>query len=365
MRIAIDARMILHSGIGTYTKNLLTNIFDIDKSNAYILLGKKEALSKYAQKPNVFIKEFHSPIYGVIEQVIEPLKLWNVEFLHCPHYNIPVIYEGEMIVTVHDLIHLIFPQFLESRAAYFYARSLFNLMAIRAKKIIAVSENTKIDIVNYLGVKKDKVVVIYNGVSEIFKKPASQEEREKLRRKLNLHEKYILNVSNMKKHKNIETLIEAYSKLRKKGIEQRLLLVGGKKERIGELKIYAEQFNVDKDIVFLQNINFKELPLLYQICDIFVFPSLYEGFGLPLVEAMASRVPVVTSNVSSMPEVVGNAGITVEPKNADSLAEAIEKVISDSKLREDMIKMGIKQIEKFNWQDTARKTLDVYKREFI
>ena len=365
MRIAIDARMILHSGIGTYTRNLVTNIFDIDKTNTYTLLGREKDLSKYAKEPNVSITEFHSPIYSISEQVIEPLKLWNVEFLHCPHYNIPVIYEGEMIVTVHDLIHLIFPQFLKSRAAYFYARSLFKLMAVRSKKIIAVSENTKADIVNYLGVKEDKVVVIYNGVSEIFKKDASQEECEKLRYKLNLHAKYILNVSNMKKHKNIETLIEAYSKLRKKGIEQKLLLVGGKEERIKELRIYAEQFNLNEDIVSLQNIDFEDLPLLYQICDVFVFPSLYEGFGLPLVEAMASRVPIVTSNVSSMPEVVGNAGITVEPSNVDSLAEAIEKVISDSKLRENMIKTGIKQIEKFNWQDTARKTLDVYKREFI
>ncbi|MFH1905188.1 MAG: glycosyltransferase family 1 protein [bacterium] len=365
MRIAIDARMILHSGIGTYTKNLLTNILDIDKSNTYILLGKKEALSKYTQRPNVSIKEFSSPIYGVSEQVVEPLKLWNVEFLHCPHYNIPVIYEGEMIVTVHDLIHLIFPQFLKSRAAYFYAKSLFKLMAIRAKKIIAVSESTKADIVNYLGVKEDKVIVIYNGVSEIFKKDASQEECEKLRHKLNLHAKYILNVSNMKAHKNIETLIEAYSKLREKGIEQKLLLVGGEKERVEELQIYSEQFNVAEDVICIQNIDFEDLPPLYQICDVFVFPSLYEGFGLPLVEAMASRVPVVTSNVSSMPEVVGNAGITVEPNDVDSLAKAIEKIISDSKLRENMIKMGIKQIEKFNWQDTARKTLDVYKREFV
>ena len=157
----------------------------------------------------------------------------------------------------------------------------------------------------------------------------------------------------------------AYSKLRKKGIEQKLLLAGGKKERVEELRIYAEQFNVAGDIIFIQNIDFEDLPTLYQICDVFVFPSLYEGFGLPLVEAMASRVPVVTSNVSSMPEVVGNAGITIEPKDADSLAEAIEKVISDSKLRENMIKMGIKQIEKFNWRDTAKKTLEVYKREFV
>ena len=365
MRIAIDARMILHSGIGTYTRNLVANILDIDKTNTYTLLGREKELSKYAQKPNVFIKEFHSPIYSISEQVIEPLKLWNTEFLHCPHYNIPVIYEGEMIVTVHDLIHLLFPQFLKHKAAYFYAKSLFKLMTIRAKEIIAVSENTKADIVNYLGVKEDKVVVIYNGVSEIFRKDASQEECEKLRDKLNLHARYILNVSNMKMHKNIEILIKAYSKLRKKGIEQKLLLVGGEKERIRELQVYADQFNVTKDIIFLQNIDFEDLPLLYRICDVFVFPSLYEGFGLPLVEAMASRVPVVTSNVSSMPEVVGNAGITIEPSDADSLAEAIEKVISDSNMRENMIKMGIKQIEKFNWQNTARKTLDVYKREFV
>ncbi len=365
MNIAIDARMILHSGIGTYTRNLVTNILDIDKSNTYILLGKKEELSKYAKKRNVCVKEFHSPIYSISEQAIEPLKLWNTEFLHCPHYNIPVIYEGEMIVTVHDLIHLIFPQFLKHRAAYFYAKSLFKLMAIRTKKIIAVSENTKADIVNYLGVKEDKVVVIYNGVSEIFKKDAPQEECAKLRHKLNLHAKYILNVSNMKKHKNIEILIEAYSKLRKKGIEQKLLLVGGKKERVEELQIYAEQLNVAEDVISLQNIDFEDLPLLYKICDVFVFPSLYEGFGLPLVEAMASRVPIVTSNVSSMPEVVGNAGITVEPNDADSLAEAIEKIISDSKLRENMIKIGIKQIEKFKWQNTAKKTLEVYKEEFV
>ena len=357
--------MILHSGIGTYTRNLVTNLFDIDKTNTYTLLGREKALSKYVQKPNVSITEFHSPIYSISEQVIEPLKLWDVEFLHCPHYNIPVIYEGEMIVTVHDLIHLIFPQFLKHRAAYFYAKSLFKLMAIRSKKIIAVSENTKADIVNYLGVKEDKVVVIYNGVSEIFKKDASKEECEKLRHKLNLHAKYILNISNMKAHKNIETLIEAYSKLRKKGIEQKLLLAGGKKERVKELQVYAEQFNVAEDIIFIQNIDFEDLPVLYRICDVFVFPSLYEGFGLPLVEAMASGVPVVTSNVSSMPEVVGNAGITIEPSNADSLAEAIEKVISDNKLRENMIKTGIKQVEKFNWRNTAKKTLEVYEKEFV
>ncbi|MCK5595101.1 glycosyltransferase family 4 protein [bacterium] len=365
MNIAIDARMILHSGIGTYTRNLITNILDIDKVNTYTLLGREKELSKYAQKPNVSVKKFHSPIYGITEQVIEPLKLWNTEFLHCPHYNIPVVYEGEMIVTVHDLIHLIFPQFLKNKAAYFYAKSLFKLMTVRAKKIIAVSESTKADIVNYLGVKEDNIVVIYNGVSEIFKKDASQEEREKLRDKLNLRAKYILNISNMKAHKNIEVLIEAYSKLGKKGIEQKLLLVGGGKERVEELQIHAEKFNIAEDVVFLQNIDFEDLPVLYRICDVFVFPSLYEGFGLPLVEAMASKVPVVTSNVSSMPEVVGNAGITAEMNSADSLAEVIEKVIFDSRLREDMINAGIKQIEKFNWQNTTKKTLEIYEKEFV
>ncbi|MCB4792729.1 MAG: glycosyltransferase family 4 protein [Elusimicrobia bacterium] len=354
MKIGIDARMIDNSGIGTYIKLLLKHIKDFDK-NEYLLFGDPAKLNHFGIKTI----EAKFPIYSITEQLKLPGMIENskVDIFHEPHYNIPYFYSGKMVVSIHDLIHILFPQFLSSRAAYYYAKFFLASACEKSQRIMTISENTKNDIIKHFRVEPSKIKVIYIGINPVFK--PSLELAKEVREKIG---KYILYVGALRPHKNVHTLVEAFNRLKKKNeISHKLVLVGnGKKDYIVKIQKMIAAYSIENSVLMPEVLNQEELRKYYCGADVFVFPSLYEGFGLPPLEAMASGCPVITSNSSSMPEVVGDAGIMTDAQDIDRLSNAIYKVISDEGLRKKMIEKGIARSKIFSYEKTVRETVNIY-----
>jgi glycosyltransferase involved in cell wall biosynthesis len=226
----------------------------------------------------------------------------------------------------------------------------------KASRIIAVSYNTRNDLIKYLKIPEDRIVVIYNGVDHNIFKPYN----------IKLHDRpYILYVGSERPRKNLSRLFEAFSKLKSEFPQLKLVKVGAcgrfKKYRT-DLEAKLNSLGITQDVIFVEHTPEIDLARYYSSAALLAYPSLYEGFGLPPLEAMACGCPVVTSNNSSLPEVVGDAGIMVNPYNTNSLAEAMMRVLSNQELRENMIRKGLEQSAKFSWEETARQTLEVYNK---
>lgn len=350
-KVAVDARMIKMSGIGVYIQKLMENgCYDV-------ALGKKEEIEPISK--DVKIIDYNSPIYGIKEQLKFPyrkLKKEHIDILHIPHYNIPIFYRGKMIVTIHDLTHLIYPEFLPNKFAYFYAKFMLWIATKKATKIITVSENTKKDILKFFKVDPEKIKVIYNGIGEEFVEK-ERNEIDYLYEKFNIprNKKLLMYVGNLKPHKNLERLLEAYSKIDNID-ETSLLLVGKAFANYNVLEEKEEKLKIKENVIHTGIVTQKELVDLYNLVDLFVFPSLYEGFGLPVLESLACGTPVICSNTSSLPEVGGNEVTYIDPLDIDDIKEKIEKQIIYSKKE-----MNYKWLDKFNWQKSAEYTTNLFK----
>jgi len=354
--IYLDARMIESSGIGTYIKNLSskTNIYDF-------YLGVHSTLIKYF--PENRLIGYNSNIYGVKEQIKFPYNRINKgSILHCPHYNIPILYNGKLIVTIHDITHILFPEYLPNKLAWYYSKFMITLATKKADKILTVSKNTKKDLVKYFNINPRKVIVTYNGISESFKivdKLYYKYLYDKY--KIKQHKKIILYVGNKKPHKNLETLLKAFykSKFKKNSL---LIFVGKDFDNYKNLNILSRKLKLDDYIIHTGIITDKELVYFYNLADLFVFPSLYEGFGLPPLEAMACGTPVVSSNTSSMPEILGDAAYFVNPKSVDELKNAIDEVLDNYELRDKLIKKGLERVKLFTWDRCINRTRKIFNR---
>lgn len=343
MKIGFDARMIFHSGIGTYIRgilNILTSMENLD----FTLFGNLSKIADYPAKK--VLADF--PIYSIREQLFFPqiLRKHSLELLHVPHYNVPLGYKGNMVVTIHDLIHLRYPP---SRAAYIYARLMFESVCKRAKIIIAVSNNTKKDIVKLLGVDERKIRVIYEGLGNKFDQSHTNMEQS------NSDSGYILYIGNIKPTKNIFTLVKAFL-IAKQNFPEMRLVIAGKNFMSKETK----QYQNCPEIQFLGEVPHQEIEKLYKNAKIFIFPSFYEGFGLPPLEAMAYGIPVICSNSSSLPEVVGDAAMLFDPQNVNELSGLIVALWKDKEKRKTLSMKGIEQVKKFSWKNCAEQTARVY-----
>ena len=341
-RCAIDARMIEESGIGTYIRMML-------RTGKYaVALGSKEKIRKYDEDIDVI--SFTEKIYGVREQVRYPykeLKKRGVTVLHAPHYNIPIFWSGKLIVTIHDLIHLKFPQYLPNKAAYVYAWGMMKYACLRANKIFTVSKFTKQDMIKTLHTKEDKIEITYNTIEECFKKK-EDEEVKYLRSKYGISQnsRIILYVGNIKPHKNVKALIEAFSGLQKEEIS--LVLVGRSFNKTTEDRLLQNCSRNRERIILTGSVPKNELVDWYNLADVFVFPSLYEGFGIPPLEAMACGTPVVCSSATSMPEIVKDAAVMVNATDINSIREGIKDVLHmNSKEQNNLIEKGYRRAECF------------------
>jgi alpha-1,3-rhamnosyl/mannosyltransferase len=287
------------------------------------------------------------------------LRRLGADLYHSPYYLMPYWPGVPTVLTVYDLIPLLFPQYVSLRARWLF-RWTIALSQFVATSIIAISRTTSGDLQTILGVKSDKVTVIPLAPDPAFY-PRSPTETEPVRRQYGLPESFVLYVGSNKPHKNLAGLVEAWSYLTFHVSRFTLLIAGVWDPRYPQPRLLAERLGL-QNIRWLGPVPEADLPALYSMADLFVFPSLYEGFGLPVLEAMACGVPVVCSNTSSLPEVAGDAALLVDPTDIRALAAAMERALTDEHLRAEMRARGLERARRFTWEEAARRTLDVYRR---
>jgi glycosyltransferase involved in cell wall biosynthesis len=306
------------------------------------------------------------------EQVVQPfaLRKERVDLLHALAFVTPLLSPCPSVITVYDLSFLLYPESFK-RFKRFYLGLFTRLSVRRARRIIAISKSTKHDVVRLLGVSPEKVDVVYCGIDQAFR-PLPEDQVASFRSKRGLPERFILFVGTIEPRKNVTRLIEAYADLRFAIRDLRLVIGGAKGWFYEDVFARVEELGLEGEVMFPGYIPVSELPLWYNAAELFVYPSLYEGFGLPPLEAMACGTPVVTANTSSLPEVVGeapgtgsqghSAGLTVDPLDVAGLAEAMRRVLGDEALRQEMRKRGLQRAKGFSWTKTAQETVQVYQR---
>ncbi len=364
MRIAIDARKLRDFGIGTYIRNILIELSRLDQSTEYVVLCRPDDV----ESGEVLGRNFRmvpepAPTYSLAEQIRIPISLWRegVRLVHEPHYVLPPAIRCRSVVTIHDCIHLLFPQYLPGRLAYVYAKGSMWSATRKADRILTVSEASKRDILRFFDVPPDKVSVIHNGIDERFLGAADTKRMDLVRQRYQLDHPFILYVGNIKPHKNIERLIDAFGRARGGGPENlKLIIIGDELSKYPALRQAVHRHRLDKYVRFLGFQPHETLAAFYRLARAFVFPSLYEGFGLPPLEAMACGTPVVTSNVSSLPEIAGGAALLVDPHDTDAIAEGIRRAVNDEALRADLIARGLARAREFSWAQSVAKIHRIY-----
>ena len=364
MRIAIDARKLHDFGIGTYIRNVLRGLAGVDRQTEFIVLCRPADADAIGEIGANFraVPETARP-YSVGEQVRIPICLVRerAHLLHEPHYVLPPATRCRSVVTIHDCIHLMFPQYLPGRLAHAYARAAMWTAVHKADRILTVSDASKRDILRYFDIAPDKVSVIYNAIDERFLAPPDEERMDLIRQRYQLTHPFILYVGNIKPHKNLERLIDAFGRVRTNGLEDlRLVIIGDEISKYPPLRQSVHRHRLDKHVRFLGFQPYETLAAFYRLARVFVFPSLYEGFGLPPLEAMACGTPVVTSNVSSLPEVAGGAAILVDPYEPASVAEGITRAVTDESLRGELVTRGLARARDFSWAQAATSIHRIY-----
>lgn len=376
MRIAIDARWLTKSsgGIVTYLLNLLTYLPKIDEENTYFILYNKEQswkeIAQMTSSPSnfSFIRCCAEP-YSFREQLELPciLKKYRCEILHSPHFMVPLTpLPTKFIITIHDLIPLKFRRFLpaSSKVRRFFGvyRFLLKRLAHHATHIIADSQNSAGDIISLLGINPQGISIITPGVSPIFRPEHNVRKINATRQKWGISKPYLLFVGRQDYNKNLRIAVEAFLTLRRLGYDLMLVLITEEGEYYHQVEGYIQEDGAEKDVLLTGCITLEDLVSLYNGALALLMPSFYEGFGLPDLEAMACGTPVIVSRTASLPEVAGDAGIYVAPHRDDQIVSAVEKLISDAGWRERISQAGIQRAAQFGWEETARKTLQVYRQ---
>lgn len=366
MRIGIDGRYIQDHfpGIGRYTYNLVQALTKAAPEDSFVLLHNPKLVNtRYdlgtLQSPNLEIVAVEVPTFSLAEQwrlpsIVRGLRL---DLFHSPYYLKPYLLPCPSVVNIYDLISRLYPEYVSSGARVIFEMAI-RLAIVTSRLVISVSQSAKEDLVRLLGVPPSKVWVTPLGVDSQFK-PVNEKAIFNLRQKHDLPEGYILYLGTNKPHKNLARLVGAFAKAK---TERKLVLAGKEDPRYSEAHEVTKQLGLQDRVVFLGQVSEDDLPALYSGAALFVFPSLYEGFGLPLLEAMACGVPVISSSTSSLPEIAGQAAVMVAPLDLSQLARALERVLGDSNLRASMHEEGLKQAAQFSWERTAVETLAVYRQ---
>ncbi len=408
MKIGIDARWIFEtiSGVGKYTASLIEYLARVDKDNEYLLFFDRPDLrdrlilkAGLENRPNFQTKLISYGLFSLANQLFMPrvLNSEGIDVFHSTNFMIPLFgFKGKMVVTVHDLIPLLFPHYTpRARKTRFFAlyKLIMKLAARRADCIIAVSENSKNDLKRALNLFDEKVAVVYNGIDLKYKpaggynppispfcKGGEEGDLKEVREKYAISPaaKLILWVGRPEPYKNLGALIKAFSRI-SEGVNCCLVIAGEEDERYPETTELVKELGLDhvrnfalqktkkdtsngarKMVVFTGYLEEEALIDLYRTASLFVLPSFYEGFGLPVLEAFACGVPVIASDRASLPEVAGDAAILIDPEDVDALVREMKNVLGSEDLRSELIAKGLRRAKEFSWEKTARETLKVY-----
>ncbi len=371
MKIGIDARLFgtKHGGIGRYTEQLIKNLEKLDQSNQYYIFLQNSEFADYQPQNSNFIKvKANFRPYSISEQLLFPFLLYRyqLDLIHFTHFNVPIFYCKRFFVTIHDLIITHYPG---SRATtlspIIYQLKLWSynfiikIVAKKAKKIITVSNYTKDDIIKFLKVSPKKIEVFYEGVELPIINNSTDNE---LLKKFELKEDFLLYVGSAYPHKNLEKLILAFLALAEKKPNLKLVLVGKNNFFYQKLRDWIISLNNENGsrIVFTDYLTDEQLVNLYLSAKIYVFPSLIEGFGLPPLEAQSYDLPVLTSNASCLPEILGNGAYYFNPNSIEDIKEKIELLLDDEGLRKSLIEKGKNNLKKYSWQKMTENILNLY-----
>jgi glycosyltransferase involved in cell wall biosynthesis len=377
MNIGIDIRPLMdkrYSGVSLYTLELLSALFKQDSENNYRLFCNAfrpvKGRPPHFAHPNVactntrYPNKFLNYVYFKIGKRPRLDTLLKTDIFFLPHINFAAFSKGaRYVVTVHDLSFLRYPYFFTARQNVWHRALNVKKLLQQASAIIAVSEHTKLDVVELCHVPEKKVHVIYSGINERYR-PVSLESAEiqRVRNVYNLPTRFILYLGNIEPRKNIESIIEAYSLYRKKksDSEIKLIIAGGSAWKDSVVHTVARASGFLNDIRFLDYVAESDKPALYSLAELFVFPSFYEGFGFPPLEAAACGTPVITSNAAALPEIAGNFALLVDPHDVASLSEAMTEILNNETLRQNLRKRGLQQAKKFRWDKCAREMRGVF-----
>lgn len=371
MHVAINAHLLAHTrsfrraGVSNYTEALLTHLGQIDHTNRYTIYTTHGLGRAALGLPlNFRVRSSRMPTINPRvripwEQLLAPalLRLNNADVFHGVLNVAPLFCPVPSVITIHDLAFLSFPQTFR-RINRTYLTWATKVSARQATRILAVSEATKQEIVRLLCVPPEKIVVTYNAAAARFT-PPMPEQLAAYRRRAGLPETFILFLGTLEPRKNLPTLLEAYARIAA-ATDAPLIIGGGKGWLYDEIFAKVEALNLRERVRFIGYVDAADQPLLYAAATVFAFPSLYEGFGMPPLEAMACGTPVVTTTSSSLPEVVGDAGLVVPPTDAEALGAALLRLLKDRELHAELRERGLRRARQFSWRETAERTLAVY-----
>jgi glycosyltransferase involved in cell wall biosynthesis len=386
MRIGFDytAAVRQGAGIGRYARQLFRALIELDVRNEYVLLvagrgvapsegtqglGHDPELGALAARPNVRV--VNVPLSDRSLMILWHrlrLPLWvelfcgPLDLFHCPDFTLPPLRRASGVLTVHDLSFIRVPESAHPGLRTYLMQAVPRSV-LRADWVLADSNCTKRDLIELTGVAAERLVVVYPGVERRFKQVNDASVREAARERYQLPSRFVLALSTLQPRKNFERLIEAYARLPETlRRDVKLVIAGGRGWLYEGIFETVQELQLGEAVQFPGYIADQDLPTLYSLAELFALPSLYEGFGLEPLEAMACGTPVVTSNVSSLPEVVGDAALSVDPLDVAALTGAMELALTDSASRQEMIRRGLDRARRFTWDAAAQKLIQVYER---
>lgn len=366
MNIGYEAKRIFHNstGLGNYSRDLITILKTYHPENNYKLYnpkpGKKNLFQPEGPVEEKLPFKFKDKIFNKFwrqKNIIHDLERDKIDVFHGLSGEIPIGLRKNKIksvVTIHDLIFLRYPEFYSKFDRFVYKKK-FQHAVKEADVVVAVSQQTKNDIIEFLDVDDSKIKVIYQGCQKEFKQVYSKDEIRKVLEKYSLPQNYILNVGTVESRKNILSAVKAI-----KGIDTNLVIVGSLTSYGKKVKEYIEQENIGEKITFLKGLSTYELAVLYQGAHIFIYPSLFEGFGIPIIEALFSKTPVITTNYGCFPEAGGNDSIYVDPTNIEEIRQAINRLLTNPEAGNKIAKQGYEYVQRFNDEIISKKIMEIY-----
>jgi glycosyltransferase involved in cell wall biosynthesis len=346
-----------NTGVQYYTKNLFEQLIKLKNNNYNFQLLKIPAAG------NQLFKKYR--LHRILfENLFLPnlLRKSKFDLYHSTNYILPLFFNFPAVLTVHDLITLDYPQFCNFKSVLYFRLFLPNSIK-KATKIIVLSTKVKEDILKRFNIRPENIEVVYPGISPIFKKIVDKYILNEICIKYNLPNQYILFVGNIEPKKNLERLVKAFHLVRKSSELRHKLVIAGKKGwKYNSVFKTINNLKLGNEIIFTNYVPEEDLPGIYSMADLFVFPSLYEGFGFPPLEAMASEIPVIVSNKGALPEITGGLCLEVDPYNPLEMAKGIQKLLTDKNLREKYIRQGHDWVKQYTWEKAAGDTLRIYEQ---
>jgi len=367
MKLGIDAREIqdgVYTGIGGPLANFLNYFSKVDNDDECVLFSAKAVPIDFGKKVRNVVIEEKFTFYWDQVQLPQTLKQEGIELFYSPYYKIPLRAPCRTVSAILDLMYLALDYYSQRLPLFIkvYYYTMGKMFAQRADQILTCSENSKKDIIQLYGVKAEKIKVIPLSIDNVYRLKEGEDANKKVREKFGIDGKYIFYFGNFKYHKNVKRIVQAFKRIVVEFRDLQLVLAGPKEHFYPQLQTLVNEISLKDKVMFLGKVSDKEdARLLYTAAEMFVMPTLYEGFGLPPAEAMACGTPVVTSNSTSLPEVVGDAGLLVDPYKVDEITGAIRRILQDDRLRENLKQKGPKQAENFYEEKISKQIFEFFK----